>query len=116
MLARRFKATKIIMLVVLTTTPSSEEAERLAQSIVEAKLAACVQILPQMRSVYFWEGKVQNEPEHLLLIKTLDEKFDELSEFIRKNHSYDVPEIVSVDAAKVSESYLGWLTEYLKVG
>ena len=72
------------MLVVLTTTPNEEEATRLAHSIVEAKLAACVQILPQMTSVYFWEGKVQSEPEHLLLIKTLEEKFDALSEFIRK--------------------------------
>ena len=66
------------MLVVLTTTPDSEEAKRLAHSLVGEKLAACVQILPKMTSVYFWEGKVQTEPEHLLLIKTLDEKFDAL--------------------------------------
>ena len=76
------------MLVVLTTAPNEEEANRLAQSIVDSKLAACVQILPKMRSVYFWEGAVQTEPEHLLLIKTLEEKFDTLSEFIKKNHSY----------------------------
>ena len=97
------------MLVVLTTTPNSEEAERLARSVVEARLAACVQILPQMTSVYFWEGKVQTEPEHLLLIKTLEEKFDELSAFIKSNHSYEVPEIVAIEAEKVSEDYVDWV-------
>lgn len=101
------------MLIVLTTTPDSAEAEDLARLIIDAKLAACVQILPQMTSVYFWEGKVQTEPEHLLLIKTLEEKFDALSEFIKKNHSYDVPEIVAIDAEKVSGGYLKWMTDYL---
>ena len=101
------------MLVVLTTTPNTEEAEGLARSILEARLAACVQILPKMTSVYFWEGKVQAEPEHLLLIKTLEEKFDDLQAFILRNHSYDVPEIVAIDAEKVSEDYLTWLKDYI---
>ena len=101
------------MLVVLTTTPNEDEARSLAHLIVEAKLAACVQILPKMSSVYFWEGKIQTESEHLLLIKTLDEKFDELSDFIRTNHSYDVPEIVAIEAEKVSESYLAWVHEVI---
>jgi periplasmic divalent cation tolerance protein len=93
----------------MTTTPDKAEAEKLAGSIIEDKLAACVQILPQMTSVYFWEGKVQNETEHLLLIKTVEEKFDELSDFIQKNHSYDVPEIVAIEAERVSEEYLLWV-------
>ena len=101
------------MLVVMTTTPDKAEAEKLAGSIIEEKLAACVQILPTITSVYFWEGKVQTAPEHLLLIKTLEEKFDELNEFIRANHSYDVPEIVAIDADKVSDSYLRWLKNYV---
>ena len=101
------------MLIVLTTTPDNVEAERLSRSIVDAKLAACVQILPKMTSVYFWEGKVQSEPEHLLLIKTLEEKFDALSEFIQKNHSYDVPEIVALRAEDVSAGYLEWMADYL---
>ena len=82
--------------------------------MVESRLAACVQILPQMTSVYIWEGKVQTEPEHLMLIKTLDEKFDDLQAFIIENHSYDVPEIVAIDAEKVSESYLSWLRDYIE--
>ena len=101
------------MLIVLTTTPDKVEAERLARTIVDAKLAACVQILPQMTSVYFWEGKVQSEREYLLLVKTLEEKFDALSEFIQKNHSYDVPEIVALRSEDVSAGYLEWMADYL---
>ena len=96
--------------VVLTTVPSNEEAETLARQVVSQKLAACVQIMPQMASVYFWEGEVRKEAEHLLIIKTLPEKYDELESFIKANHRYDVPEIVAVKAEKVSEQYL-WLDE-----
>ena len=101
------------MIVVLTTAPNIGEAESLAQKIVEARLAACVQVLPPMTSFYFWENDVQKESEHLLLIKTLPEKFDELRDFIQSNHSYEVPEIVSLPAEKVSESYLGWIKDYV---
>ena len=99
------------MLVVLTTTPNIEEAEALARKIVEAKLAACVQILPEMKSFYIWENEVQTEPEHLLLIKTLPEKYNELEKFILTNHSYEVPEIVALSAENVSKSYLGWVND-----
>lgn len=99
------------MLVVITTVGNAGEGERLARLIVEARLAACVQILPQMTSVYFWEGEVQSDPEHLLLIKTLEEKYDELSRFIHEHHSYNVPEIVAIPAEKVSDDYLKWLRE-----
>ena len=71
------------MLIVFTTTPNIEEAESLARKIVEARLAACVQVLPQMKSFYFWENEIQSDAEHLLLIKTLEEKFDELEKFIK---------------------------------
>ena len=101
------------MLIVLTTTPTFEEAETLANKLVEAKLAACVQILPQMTSIYLWDGKLQKEGEHLLLIKTLPEKFDKLSAFITANHSYDVPEIIAIDAERVSEPYLSWMKSVL---
>jgi periplasmic divalent cation tolerance protein len=101
------------MLIVLTTTANEDEAGRLALAVIDSKLAACVQILPRMTSVYFWEGKIQSEHEHLLLIKTLDEKFDDLSAFIRKNHSYEVPEIVSIKADNVSDGYLKWMQEVI---
>ena len=102
------------MLIVLTTTPTDTEADALAAKIVKARLGACVQILPQMKSVYVWEGKLQRDGEHLLLIKTLPEKFDELSAFIAANHIYDVPEIVAVDAARVSDLYLAWMDDALR--
>jgi periplasmic divalent cation tolerance protein len=101
------------MLIVFTTTPNAAEAEDLAKKIIEAKLAACVQVLPPIKSFYFWAGSVQTDAENLLLIKTLPEKYDELEKFIREHHSYDVPEIVALDAAKVSADYLDWMKNYL---
>ena len=101
-------------IVVLTTVSNSEEAETLARKIVEMKLAACVQILPPIKSIYFWENRIQMDSEHLLLIKTLAEKYDNLEKFIQTNHSYDVPEIVALAAEQISGSYLGWMKNYLK--
>ena len=101
------------MIIVFTTTPNIAEAETLARKIVEARLAACVQILPEMKSFYFWEDAIQSEPEHLLLIKTLEENYEDLEKFIKANHSYDVPEIVAVSAEKVSDDYLEWMKNYL---
>jgi len=101
------------MLVVLTTTSSLEEAETLAERIVAEKLAACVQILPQMTSIYFWKGKIAKESEHLLMIKTLQEKFENLETFLSLNHPYSVPEIVALPVENVSESYMEWMINYL---
>ena len=101
------------MLIVFNTVPNPEEGETLARVMVEARLAACVQILPPMRSVYVWEGEVQIDDEHLLLIKTTEDKYEELEKFITENHSYEVPEIVAVNAEKVAEPYLRWLDENL---
>jgi len=101
-------------IVVLTTAPNTEEAENLAGKIIEAKLAACVQVLPPMKSFYFWENQIQADTEHLLLIKTLAEKFDKLEKFIQTNHTYDVPEIVALEAERVSESYLVWMKDFLR--
>lgn len=85
----------------------------MATKIVAANLAACVQILPQMTSVYMWEGKMQKESEHLLLIKTLPDKYEELERFITANHSYTFPEIVAIGAERVSKPYLAWMKELL---
>ena len=103
------------MLIVMTTVSEKTAAEVLAEMLVDARLAACVQILPQMTSVYVWEGGVQKEGEHLMLIKTLPEKWEELRDFITANHSYTVPEIVAIEADRVSEPYLQWMRKTLKV-
>ena len=104
---------RIFMIIVLTTTPNVEEAEDLAQKIVAEKLAACVQILPEIKSFYFWENEVQKESENLLLIKTLTEKFSDLEKFIQAQHSYDVPEIIALESNEISENYLNWIKNYL---
>jgi periplasmic divalent cation tolerance protein len=101
------------MLIVLTTTSDLTEAEVLAHKIVESKLAACVQVMAPMRSIYFWNGKIQDDTEHLLLIKTLPERFLQLQKFILANHSYETPEIAAIKAEHVSEHYAKWLANYL---
>jgi periplasmic divalent cation tolerance protein len=101
------------MLVIMTTIDSLEKAESLAKRLVEGREAACVQVLPPMTSFYFWEGAVRKEAEHMLLVKTADEKYGEVEAFILANHSYDVPEIVAVRAEDVSQGYAKWLGDYL---
>ncbi len=96
-------------IVVLMTAGSSEEASRLAEMLVGAHLAACVQIMPQMESVYRWKGAVHREPEFLLLAKTTSACFDELEREVRSLHTYDNPEIVALPVSHVSASYLDWI-------
>jgi periplasmic divalent cation tolerance protein len=98
-------------IVVFITAPTQEESKRLADRLVEAKLAACVQILPQMESVYRWEGRVERQPEHLLIAKTTSERFEELENEVRALHSYDTPEIVSFPLTASSPEYLSWLRQ-----
>lgn len=102
------------MLIIFTTVSSSEQGEILAEKLVDRKLAACVQVLPQMTSVYFWDGAVQKETEHLLLIKTTEELFQPVSDFLAENHPYTTPEIVAVDTDKASEPYKKWVDDYLR--
>ena len=96
-------------IVVLMTAGSQEEASRLAEMLVGAHLAACVQIMPQMESIYRWKGEVHREPEILLLAKTTAACFDELEREVRALHTYDTPEIVAVPVSHVSAPYLEWL-------
>jgi periplasmic divalent cation tolerance protein len=100
-------------IVVLTTVGTKQFAYDLAQSIVSARLAACVQIQP-VQSVYRWKGDVCSEPEWLLAIKTTDGRYAELEQHIRANHSYEMPEIVRVAIAGGSPEYLGWIGECVK--
>ncbi len=92
------------------TAASREEAARLAEMLVGARLAACVQILPEMESVYWWEGAIRREPEHLLLAKTTAGRFATLEREVRALHTYDTPEIVALDISDASAPYFEWLT------
>jgi len=96
-------------IVVLMTAGSQEEATRLAEMLVGAHLAACVQIMPQMESVYRWKGEVHRAPEFLLLAKTTSACFDELEREVRALHTYDTPEIVAVPVQQISSPYFDWL-------
>src|SRR5215203_5536167 len=98
-------------IIVFMTAANGEEATRLAEMLVGSHLAACVQILPEMESVYRWEGKIERQSEVLLLAKTTRAKFDELEREVRALHSYDTPEIVAVPIWNGSAPYLEWLIQ-----
>jgi uncharacterized protein involved in tolerance to divalent cations len=93
---------------VLTTTASETEAETIADALLAEQLAACVQILP-IRSRYLWQGEVQRETEHLLLIKTREVLFEPVRAKIRTLHSYETPEIVALPITAGDVDYLGWI-------
>jgi periplasmic divalent cation tolerance protein len=96
-------------LVVLMTTGSQEEAETIAHSLVKTMLAACVNIIPGMTSIYRWEDEVQRDAEWLLLAKTRHEVLEDLVQHVRTLHSYDVPEVVALPIIGGHEAYLLWL-------
>ena len=98
-------------IIVFMTAASGEEATRLADMLVGAHLAACVQILPEMESVYRWEGKVERQSEVLLLAKTTQAKFADLEREVRALHTYETPEIVAVPITAGSAPYLEWLSK-----
>jgi len=101
-------------LVVITTTETQEEATRLAHLLVERELAACVQVLPQITSVYRWQGGVEKSAEALLLIKTLRVAYPQLESAIKENHSYQTPEIIALPIEAGSSEYLNWLSASIK--
>lgn len=96
-------------LLVLCTCPDATSAQAIATAVVEARLAACVNILPELRSVYAWEGRVEQSDEVLLLVKTTPARFAELKERIVAMHPYRVPEILAFEAAAGLETYLRWI-------
>lgn len=100
--------------IVLTTVSSKEEGERIASKLVEKKLAACVNILPKMISIYRWENKINRDDEFLLIIKTAEHLEQEVYDFIRDNHSYKVPEIITLDIKNIDKKYSAWLNSSIK--
>jgi periplasmic divalent cation tolerance protein len=96
-------------LVVLTTVEKTDEGEHLARLLVESELAACVQVLPPMTSIYRWEGKLEKASEILLLIKTTRAAYPALEKLIIQNHSYQIPEIISLAVDNGLKDYLDWL-------
>ena len=101
-------------LVVYITAPSEEEAAKIAKALVKERLAACVNIIKDIRSIYSWQGKIEDERELLMIVKTRPELFSSLKTRVKELHSYAVPEIIVLPVVDGSEEYLKWLRETTK--
>jgi len=97
------------MLVIMCTCPDEAMASELASGLVEGRLAACVNILPGIRSTYRWQGETCNDVEVLMVIKSLACRYQELESWLLQNHPYDTPEIVALPVSRVSDGYLEWI-------
>ena len=95
--------------IVLSTAGSEEEARKIARHLVENQLAACVNIVPRIESVYRWEGKVESNHEWLLVIKTTGERFPAVRDAVRELHSYELPECIAISIEDGSTDYLEWI-------
>ena len=95
--------------LVLTTFPQEEAAREFAEELIARQLAACVNVLPEMTSVYHWDGKIEQGRECQLLIKTLAAKVEDLSQYIVENHPYELPEIIEVPISGGLPNYLSWI-------
>jgi periplasmic divalent cation tolerance protein len=100
--------------IVFTTVGATFDATTLAKSLVEQRLAACVNIIPQVRSIYRWQGKVEDDGEQLLLIKTTDERLEQLRDALFARHPYEVPEFVVVRMDSIEGPYREWLADAVR--
>ena len=96
-------------IVILCTCPDEETASRLASGLVEKELVACVNILPGIRSIYRWQGTVQDEPETMMVIKSTRDSFTQLKSWLRENHPYEVPEILALPVGTGLSEYMNWV-------
>jgi len=101
-------------IVVFTTAGSKEEANKLSRGLVEEKLAYCVNTVPSIQSTYFWEGKLCVDEELLLVIKTQESKFTAVESWVRKNHSYEIPELIALSIVKGSADYLKCIDDWTR--
>ena len=97
--------------LVLNTCPDPESAQKIATSLVDSRLAACVSILPKVKSVYRWQGKTEVSDEHILLIKSTNILFSTLQQHIVAHHPYELPEIISVPISSGLDQYLDWIAD-----
>ncbi len=95
--------------IVLTTCPDSDSAQRIADALVGERLAACVNILPVMQSVYIWHGQIERGAEHLLVIKSRSDSYERIQARILQLHPYELPEVITVPVTGGFNDYLSWL-------
>ncbi len=105
---------KDVFRVVFVTCSGKEEAEKISKTLVRKRLAACVNVVSTVKSFFWWEGKVDEAEEHLLIIKTGVEKMEKLIEKVKELHSYSVPEIISLPILEGNKEYLKWIEDSLK--
>jgi len=98
-------------IVVFITASNEDEAARIAKALIGARLAGCVNLIKNIRSIYSWQGKVEDETDVLMIVKTQKSLFDSLMKKVKELHSYTVPEIIAMPIVKGSEDYLKWLRE-----
>jgi periplasmic divalent cation tolerance protein len=101
-------------LVVLVTTPDRKLADKIAQVLIEERLAACVNILPEIYSRYWWQGRIENDRELLLIIKTLKSRFKALQKRVLELHAYESPEILALPVSAGNPTYLKWLSDSIR--
>jgi len=101
-------------IVILITTGSEEEAHRIADQLLNQRKAACVNIVPRVDSLFWWQGKLDSAQETLLVIKTKTSKLKEITELVKKVHSYEVPEVIALPIVGGNEDYLKWLDTTLE--
>lgn len=101
-------------IVVIITASNEDEAVRISKTLLQEKLVACVNIHPKVRSLYWWEGKIQDEGETMMIIKTRRGLFGEIVKKVKEIHSYAVPEIIALPIIEGSEDYLRWVQEVTK--
>ncbi|MBI4963537.1 MAG: divalent-cation tolerance protein CutA [Desulfomonile tiedjei] len=98
-------------IVCLVTIDDMDKASRIARKVVESKLAACVNIIPELRSIYSWQGRICDEREYLMIVKTRAELFDQLRDTVKQLHPYEVPEIIALDITQGLPEYLKWIDD-----
>jgi periplasmic divalent cation tolerance protein len=103
-----------VHIIVLVTTSSRKEAEKIAKTLLEERLVACANIIGPVHSLFWWQGKVDMAQEHLILMKTRKDLFNKLSEKVKALHSYQVPEIIAIPIVEGLKDYLNWIDESLK--
>lgn len=102
------------MIIVYTVTGSLAEAEKIGMLLLDSRLCACVNIIPGMKSMYRWQGKIEQAQEVVLLIKTEKEKYEAVESLVKREHSYETPAIFALDAERVELSYAHWLKNEIK--
>jgi periplasmic divalent cation tolerance protein len=100
--------------IFLVTVPNLEEGQKMAKTLVENKLAACVNIIKNISSIYRWKGKIEDDTENILIIKTTEENSEKIIQKVNEIHSYETPECIGFKIEKGSEKYLNWIKEVVE--